>query len=272
MPVIQDPRRAAARTRLAFGAMIALPACRAQDDSFSVPEADLPKVLSLLCATEAFTVNTDCECKGPILELDQCSPNPRRWVEQAATLELEYDESCMLHLDDALLDFVDDGGLSCSPDPALSIEWASCERECQVYTGTKTEGETCIRAGRRMSTCAQGLACGADDRCHLPCDTPLVIPAGGACGYSLGLLHERCEVGTVCSGDPGTCVVPQGAGDPCGRAATACADGAACSTELVCVPQFLQGQACSDHDECASGVCDGACQSPDPYRCAGFFW
>lgn len=256
---------------LALG--VGLFSCRTGDEIESVEEPDLADFLAKLCMAETVMMVFDCVCQGSILTREQCQANTDSWVASARELQLEYDSSCMLSLDRRYLDFVSDSANPCSLERADELAWVSCEHECQVYFGTVVEGERCERAGRRMSTCEQGLACGADGRCYRPCDVPLAIPEGGACGYTLGLRDEACASPTVCSGDPGTCVVPAVSGDACDPMAPTCDGDDACFADSnTCAPKLELGEPCVEHVECASGVCVDGCQPPDPYRCAGYFW
>lgn len=266
----------ARRSRLVWlAAVLQLSACRYDDGLAPVPEEEVTKFLGDLCQTfPTYSLDDGCECRGPSLDVLSCGDLAESMTSAARGLELTYDIDCFGHIEDLDLDHILSGTYDqCTTDREVHVTWVSCEQECQVYFGDAEAGEPCERAGRRMSTCAQGLVCGADDVCHAPCDAPLEIPIGAACGYRAGFQREGCAAGLVCSADPGTCVVAPATGTACDPTAPVCAQTDGCFADTsMCTPRLAMGEPCSAHGECVTNVCDQTCLPPDSYACANFRW
>jgi hypothetical protein len=223
-----------------------------------IPEGDLVLVLSTVMCYE-------CECEEVVIS-GGCRPTAMAligtWADRAHALDLQYSKECSA----AVADLESD-----CPDPQTNRR-VSCEDECQIYIGDAKGGEPCQIAGRRMSTCAQGLACGPDGICHSPCDVPTIAELGQPCGPTFGLYFTDCEQGTACS-ESGVCVLAQSLAAECGPESP-------CGTGLVCSPNSGQceallatGAECEENELCASRWCEqGVCAEDQPRYCTEVIW
>jgi len=241
------------------------------DDGGHIPELGLPNVLTSVCPGSLS--GAECPCRGAATPDTyrgdrECESAVPHWIDAAEQGELQYSSRCIEFLLDIGLVSPQAYSLSCTMDATSSRAWLACEDECQIYFGSGKEGDSCERVGRRMSTCAADLACGYDGRCYSPCDRPLLVPEGGACGYPVGLLQEECEPGLQCDPAIGSCVPAPAPGAACDADVPLCVPGEWCSaTSGLCMPTVTDGGQCERHDECFSRVCAGTCQPADPHRC-----
>lgn len=192
----------------------------------------------------------DCS-PNPFLSESECNslvgPHFERGVDAAVAAGLTFDEAC-----------------------ALTGTTFGCHVDCQMFFGTGTIGDPCEAFGRQMSDCEQGLVCGVDRRCHVPCDEPQIALEGDYCGPSRGVWEGSCAAGFAC-GNSGTCETAAGLGAPC-DAATLCAVGSWCA-DSICVAQVMGGEACDTHESCLSRLCsDGACIEPESPECGRWAW
>lgn len=156
----------------------------------------------------------------------------------------------------------------CSTDPS-DYDFLPCANECQIYSGAAELDESCQRYGRFMSTCAPGLVCGFDNRCYTPCDRPLEVPLGGACGYEIGLLHEACAPNLTCDAVSHICVESLVDGLPCTVDSSLCSAQSWCDpTTLRCTPRLALDQPCRAQAQCESLVCNQVCRPRDAWGCA----
>lgn len=246
-------------------------ACRFQEPPVSIDEIDLALNLHGSCVSD--TPIGGCPCLGAVASEDGCGVLVDGWIDPARAAGLTYSKACVDGLFERLSDFERGEWDQCSSDRAHNLSWLACEDECQIYHGTATVDEPCERFGRRMSTCAAELACGFDNRCHAPCDLPLEIPEGSACGYRVGLLHEQCTDGLVCDAATSTCVIAPMTGASCEPDSPVCASPDGCAPEtMTCAPRQPVGAACTAEQDCVSSVCDVTCLEPDPYRCGNQYF
>jgi len=247
--------------------------CAAEDGDQQVREESLSNLLpSFVCLGEARAL---CACQRPFSDTE-CRSVVAEWLAAART-ELTYSAECATRTLSSFSDFnshLSAAGTVCSPDPTQFRAWLDCADECQIYHGTAEAGDACVRFGRFMSTCAEDLRCGADLRCHAPCDAPTTIPDGGACNYASGILRERCEPPSTCELAAGVCTIQLATDDACDPFASACPSGTWCAPEFpmsafgTCTPTADDGALCSYDEACRSGVCiEQVCRVADPYGC-----
>ena len=234
-----------------------------------IPQAQAAYRLVALC-----TLQIRCRCEAPIWDgHGTCGEAAigfaERWIQEAEASGLAYDGACLRSL------LWESGGGEegspekdiCPVDPVTG-EWRPCERECQIFSGDREEGQSCVSVGRRMSTCVQGLACGVDGVCHSPCSLPEAGGLGHRCGPSVGDFTTPCSPGLACAS--GTCVEAAERGGSCG--------GQPCSQDDycdggTCRVRLDTGQSCLSDETCTGGVCDmGLCAAPQPRVCVGFTW
>lgn len=253
--------------RAALGTWAALLACRPWDEQ-PPAESDVPALVAGLCSTRRFEDLSECQCLGPTKADSACETVAEAWVGRARALELRYDGKCLVATAEASIDFPE-AAYDCDPDAVGYRNAIPCETECQIYHGDAELGEPCELAGRRMSTCSASLFCGADGRCHEPCDLPLEIEAGQPCGQALGYITEVCVAPLRCDPVQQVCVAPLALGGDCSPTESVCGADAFCSTQTsVCTSTFAAGAACNEHIQCASQVCDETCIRPDAFACA----
>jgi hypothetical protein len=256
-------------SRVLLWACAGLAACRFVEPPPT--EADLPGLLSAVCSTRVFEDLSRCECLGPVKLDSACEALAQTWVAGARELGLTYDASCVLDTLDAWLSFPLAAN-DCESDRAGYRNWIPCEDECQIFHGDAEQGEPCDIVGRRMSTCSASLFCGADGTCHAPCDVPLTIEAGAPCGPRLGYVAESCAAPLVCDPELDVCVMPLALGEDCSPSASTCAVDAFCPPDAsVCTLRFPIDTPCTEHEQCASRVCDDTCLREDAYACANHY-
>lgn len=240
--------------------------CRFADPPFVPDEDDFVVLFKDVCSHRPYS----CSCTNQQVTDESCGVASDPWFAAAGRLGLTYDSDCATEV----LNEWGQLSLTCEPESEDSRSWLPCDDECQVYFGEAGLSETCERAGRRMSTCTQGLICGVDDRCHAPCDAPSTIPAGHACGYAAGYGTESCAAGTICAGDPETCIVPLARGASCtDRPGSTCGSEDRCDAGTgTCAAKFAEGAPCSSGDDCISGACSDQCVPPEAFECDHFLW
>lgn len=265
------PERAGRRGSIRLGRKLVIVAglglaslvgCRWDDTGAFVPENEVAVRLEFTCESGT------CRCNGAVLDLGVCSEFTSQWIDAAHASGLVYQRACTEKLFELAYGHFGSEEDPCAPD-AATYAWASCENECQVFSGTSALGEPCTSVGRRMSNCAPELLCAVDGLCHEPCDRPMTIPEGRPCGYfANGYLDETCALGFVCDPATSVCVAASSPGTPCEPAASTCSTDAWCDPiGGQCVAKLPDAAPCDDHDQCVSQVCDGVCLTRDPYLC-----
>ena len=186
------------------------------------------------------------------------------WAAKAESIGLKLNRDCK----ERLVDW-HPLELSCPADPKPWLQ--GCENSCSVYFGTASLGEACELVGPHMSSCRDGLQCGADEACHEPCDAPTVATLGQPCSYGRGVGAVTCEPGSRCGGT-GACIAAPQPGEPCD-------DEGRCDTQGycqggTCLARKPEGTECSADDECGSGYCPGAytCAASAPVTCTRWLW
>lgn len=194
-----------------------------------------------------------------------CSDANMAWVDEAQAAGLSFDGACLRRLMVTTFDIPE----YCTPEPP-DVAPIPCEEYCQVYSGRSRLNSPCERHGSRISTCEQGLICALDGRCRLPCEAPTIANLNQACGYEQnGLFDTPCAEGLICHPAMGFCVVASAIDEPCDSEAPVCEADAWCDpTTRACAPTIVEGAACTQHVECATGICDGVCAPADPYLCS----
>jgi hypothetical protein len=193
---------------------------------------------------------------------DTIAPLAEIWIQGAQDAGLAYDGGCAGRIVTAWL-------TQCPTEPENG--WLGCDEECQFYHGDVPVGGACEIIGRRMSNCAQGLACGVDGVCHSPCELPSIATLGQACGVDQGIFVTPCDDGLACA--EGTCVEGLGEGEPCGSEAP-CVSGLWCASgDNQCQLRLPPGAACTSHESCEFSVCDGEiCIEQQPLYCSEPTW
>lgn len=266
-----------ARRQTAFVAALAgslLSGCEPPFTSIPLSEAEVwPRIAEALCSPFSRCL---CETAANEWLAPGCDASAdvlvNKWMNGVADENLQFDPICATYA-------TGESHRRCKGDPSTG-RWRACEDECQMFFGERQAGETCRIVGRRISSCAQGLACGVDGVCYLPCDLPSRGKAGDACGAFLGEFETRCDEGLACA--DGTCVIAAGAESACGEGVL-CETGYWCSAG-TCVPQRTAGESCPIEPRCDADTCevvegcefgacdDGVCAHPQFRMCVGFSW
>lgn len=136
--------------------------------------------------------------------------------------------------------------------------WAFPTACAEVFTGTIPAGEPCLHNSGQCADYGACVQCVGQDDC-VACPTNTCC--GGTCqgGIERATVGESCAQatcwdGTVCSPSSMTCVVLPGPGEPCVE--HACAVGAKCTAEDMCVSLAGLGAACDA--EVPGAGCDWA--------------
>ncbi len=175
-------------------------------------------------------------------------------TDEAESRGLTYDGECVADRINAI------AARGCALPDERALPFCSGET-CQVYHGTKADGEECESVGRFASDCAQGLVCLGV--CSEPCaNFGVDIPEGGVCNDPDSGFAGLCAEGLLCEPQSGMCVRVPTDGEECLQNFV-CAEGHWCSMEgetPTCRPTKATGDPCNSFQECETLNCvDGAC-------------
>lgn len=193
---------------VAIAAALVAPGCLGDASDGTLLDERLERVAQLVAlhceSTEA------CACEVTVAQAG-CAPTlTDQWRARLVAgeeRELTYDPAC--------LDTIEAGidGAVCAWPPADDRH--PCHEFCQVFHGTRGEGERCDRFDDLVSDCDQGLLCD-QGRCVTPCAALSGLQAGERCRDAATFTElDRCADGLACIGDEGRCAQAPPAGEPC---------------------------------------------------------
>ncbi|MEM9455431.1 MAG: hypothetical protein AAGF11_14710 [Myxococcota bacterium] len=153
-----------------------------------------------------------------------------------------------------------------------TLDLLECHTLCQIFHGTKAEGEACEHEGPGTD-CTGSLAC-VDGVCRSTSES--FVDEGEACSTAIG--EPLCGFGLLCDrNDSGTCQPGPAEGEPCVKDIagdpTHCGLGFFCEFEQgTCQRQIELGQPCptgaySNAASCKSFNCEEGVCAPSPLEC-----
>jgi hypothetical protein len=191
----------------------------------------------------------DCECSVTVSQSGCEATLTADWrarLQAGIDRELTYDAECF----DTIEAGIADAECAWPPDD----DRHPCHDHCQIFHGSKAEGESCKRFDDLVSNCAQGLLCDAG-RCISPCERLSGLAVGEVCRDPVTFEElDRCADGLTCLGQTGRCAVAPAAGEAC--------LGGECDANSYC--DYYTGEICRARVG-EGGNCDNASCQPGLY-------